>query len=142
MSPACWSRTACCGSRAASSTGRSSPRRATCIAIGTNLAKESPNVTDHRDESLMDKVKNAFGMGSHDDNDHIDATDTTRAEVPGRMTTFDDDLSDAGNRPAGPDFGAGSTLDAGDTADSGFGTAEPVDTVETVEVDYGPPPTT
>src|SRR5687767_3295175 len=111
MSPACLSRTACCGSRAASSTGRSSPRRATCIAVGTNLAKESPNVTDHRDESLMDKVKNAFGMGSHDDHehdhdhdhDHIDAADTTRAEVPGRMTTFDDDLSDSGNRPAGPD---------------------------------------
>jgi hypothetical protein len=97
-------------------------------------------VTDHRDESLMDKVKNAFGMGSHDDehehdhdhdHDHIDGADTTRAEVPGRMTTFDDDLSDSGNRPAGPDYGAGDTLDAGT-----------VDRVETVEVDYGPPPTT
>jgi hypothetical protein len=113
-------------------------------------------VNDHRDESLMDKVKNAFGMGSHDDDhDHIDDADTTRAEVPGRTTFDDDDLSDSGNRPAGPDYGAGTTLDAGDTvdsgfgtadrvntADSGFGTADPVDTVETVEVDYGPPPTT
>ena len=88
-------------------------------------------MTDHRDESLMDKVKNAFGMGSHDDDhDHIDDADTTRAEVPGR-TTFDDDLSDSGNRPAGPDYGASDTLDAGT-----------VDRVETVAVDYGPPPTT
>src|SRR5687768_1122679 len=146
MSPACWSRMACCGSRAASSTGRSFPRRATCIALATNLAKESPNVNDHRDESLMDKVKNAFGMGSHDDDhDHIDDADTTRAEVPGRTTFDDDDLSDSGNRPAGPDYGAGSTLDAGDRVDTGFGTADRVstaDTVETVEVDYGPPPTT
>jgi hypothetical protein len=103
-------------------------------------------VNDHRDESLMDKVKNAFGMGSHDDDhDHIDDADTTRAEVPGRTTFDDDDLSDSGNRPAGPDYGAGSTLDAGDTVDTGFGTADRVstaDTVETVEVDYGPPPTT
>jgi len=80
-------------------------------------------VTDHRDESLMDKVKNALGMGSHDDDhDHIDDADTTRAEVPGR-TTFDDDLADSGNRPAGPDYGAG-------------------DTVETVDVDYPPASTT
>jgi hypothetical protein len=88
-------------------------------------------VTDHRDESLMDKVKNAFGMGSHDDHDHIDDADTTRAEVPGR-TTFDDDMAASGNRPAGPDYGAS------DTTDAGFGTT---DAVETVDVDYGPPPT-
>ncbi len=82
-------------------------------------------MTDQRDESLMDKVKNAFGMGSHDDDhdhDHIDDADTTRAEVPGR-TTLDDDLADSGNRPAGPDSGAS-------------------DPVETVDVEYGPPPTT
>jgi hypothetical protein len=82
-------------------------------------------VTDHRDESLMDKVKNAFGMGSHDDHPHIDDADTTRAEVPGR-TAFNDDLADSGNRPAGPDYGASDT----------------VGTVETVDVEYGAPPTT
>lgn len=96
-------------------------------------------MTDHRDESLMDKVKNALGMGSHDDDhDHIDGADTTRAEVPG-ATTLDDDLADSGNRPAGPDYGAGSTLDAGDTVDTGFGTTDPV---ETVDVDYAPAGTT
>lgn len=95
-------------------------------------------MSDH-DDSLMDKVKNAFGMGDdehahdeHDGHDHSDhdhaghdhataATDPldTSARTDG-WAGVDEALGGAENRPAGPDYGGGDPVTG--TNDDAFGT--------------------
>jgi hypothetical protein len=92
---------------------------------------------EHRDESLMDKVKNALGMGDHDDATTHGATDGEReGDWGGVGQTMDDRATDATvarpgeeivigsdvgatNRPAGPDY-AGED----ETTLTGAGTSE------------------
>ena len=92
-------------------------------------------MTDNRDESLIDKVKNAFGMGD-DHRDHDDdqsAHEHTVGAGAGVGGTFDRDVGETTNRPAGPDYGAS---DVGSADDAGFGTTETID-VSHESDDYG-----
>ncbi len=77
-------------------------------------------MTHHENDGLIDKVKNALGMGDdhdeghdHDAHDH-DAHDNDAHDPaghdPATASTVDPsptahDSADASNRPAGPDFG-------------------------------------
>jgi hypothetical protein len=89
-------------------------------------------MNDHKDESLIDKVKNAFGMGSDDDEHletrHDDIGDPLSSDRPDGWAGVDESLGGAETRPAGPDYGAADTPvgvgnDAGlDTAPLGGGT--------------------
>ena len=101
-------------------------------------------MTDHRDESLIDKVKNAFGMGDdhHDhDEDHGHHEPAVDAGA-GAGATFERDLGDATNRPAGPDYGASDvTGDADSIDDTRFGTTETIDVTHASD-DYGAPTAT
>lgn len=86
-------------------------------------------MSDHRDESLLDKIKNAFGMG--DDTDasadglrgDVPASPTATASAPqaGFSEPFEEDLGDPANRPTGPDYGA---TDAAPGVAVATGTAE------------------
>ena len=68
-------------------------------------------MADHS-ESLMDKVKNAFGMGhdEHDDHDHDHSSDdhghdtVAGAGSAAGAGTLSHDADDVENRPAGPDY--------------------------------------
>ncbi len=91
-------------------------------------------MSDHQDESLIDKVKNAFGMGSddvhsHDDHAHGDhghgdhghgdhGHDQAAEERPEGWAGVDDALGGTENRPTGPDYAA-QDLPAGIGDDSG-----------------------
>ena len=91
-------------------------------------------MTDNRDESLIDKVKNAFGIGGdeHDhDHDHGDHEHMVGAGA-GAGSTVERDLGDPMNRPAGPDYGADDTR---------FGSTETID-VTHASPDYGAPAAT
>lgn len=82
-------------------------------------------MTEDRGDSLMDKVKDALGMGDRNDrtdrterNDAMDRTDRTDLDDLDRGTAHDDlvvagadqdELGGDTNRPAGPDYGAGDT---------------------------------
>lgn len=97
-------------------------------------------MSDHnRDESLIDKVKNAFGMGSDDEHSHDEhahgdhqhdehapgdhAHDESATERPDGWAGVDDALGGTENRPAGPDYAA-QDAPAGIGDDSGgLGTA-------------------
>ena len=82
-----------------------------------------------QDESLIDKVKNAFGMGSDDEHEHEGHShddplhgdhghDQAADERPEGWAGVDDALGGTGNRPAGPDYAA-QDLPAGIGDDSG-----------------------
>lgn len=91
-------------------------------------------MTDHRDESLIDKIRNALGMGD----DGTDASadefrDDVRTTAPASTVTaspeasapragfsepFEEDLGDPANRPTGPDYGA-----TDGPVETGFGAA-------------------
>ncbi|HEU5324336.1 MAG TPA: hypothetical protein VFV59_00455 [Candidatus Limnocylindria bacterium] len=91
-------------------------------------------MNDHRDESLIDKIKNAFGMGddgtdspADDFRDDVPTTAATgtatvspEASAPqaGFSEPFEEDLGDPANRPTGPDYGA-----TDGPVETGFGTA-------------------
>ena len=85
-------------------------------------------MSDH-DESLMDKVKNAFGMGD-DEHDHDDQTGHDHASSVGDpldtsertegWAGVDEALGGTENRPAGPDYGGGDPVTG--TNDDAFGT--------------------
>ncbi len=88
-------------------------------------------MSDHRDESLLDRIKSAFGMGDDGTDaspdavrDDVPTTATSTAATPqaGFSEPFEEDLGDPANRPTGPDYGAG----AGDGA---AGYDDPYDTV-------------
>lgn len=74
--------------------------------------KEVTRVTEHRDESLMDKIKGALGMGD----DARDEPEEMHAHTAGASVVTDADydestnLGGTGNRPAGPDFAAEETV--------------------------------
>jgi hypothetical protein len=86
----------------------------------------------NHDESLIDKVKNAFGMG---DDEHADHEGHADHDVAGRgidtdpldtsartegWAGVDDALDGSENRPAGPDYGGGDPVTG--TNDDAFGT--------------------
>ncbi|MEO6579349.1 MAG: hypothetical protein ABIO99_10700 [Candidatus Limnocylindria bacterium] len=86
-------------------------------------------MTHHENEGLIDKVKNALGMGGdHDEgHDHNDDRHDHAGHDQGTVSAVDPsptahDSADVANRPAGPDFGADDT--------SGGSIADPA-TVET-----------
>ena len=75
-------------------------------------------MTHHENEGIIDKVKNALGMGSddHDGDDHHQHDSETPIDLGSTDVT-----TDVENRPAGPDYGAGertstAPLPHGDTA--------------------------
>ena len=75
-------------------------------------------MTHERDESVMDKVKDALGMGDDDRSERL-AEDDMHAHTAGGGVSGSFDANDLGgtaNRPAGPDFAGG------DTAATGMGT--------------------
>ena len=96
-------------------------------------------MTDNRDESLIDKVKNAFGMGD-DHRDHDDdqgSHDHAVGAGAGVGGTFDRDPGDVTNRPAGPDYGASDVgSDVGSVDDTRYGTTETIDVTHASD-DYG-----
>jgi hypothetical protein len=113
-------------------------------------------VNDHRDESLLDKIKNAFGMGD----DGTDASpDDVRDDVPATATAtapavnpsapqaeaefsepFEEDLGDPVNRPAGPDYGASDSAAAEPRVDETMeGTAATDAGVPTAPAGYDDP---
>lgn len=92
-------------------------------------------MTHHENESIIDKVKNALGMGGHDDHDdhadhsdhagHDHAGDAHEEVVSTPGSTMRDDVD---NRPAGPDYAASDTdPDAGAALGRGS-VAEPATT--------------
>ena len=63
-------------------------------------------MTDHRDESLLDKLKGALGMGQDEPTEarHEEPLAADRTEG---WAGVDEALAGEGDRPAGPDYGAG-----------------------------------
>jgi hypothetical protein len=63
-------------------------------------------MTDHENEGIVDKIKDALGIGADDDL----ATTPDRADLdadrPEGWAGVDDALGGTENRPAGPDYGA------------------------------------
>ncbi len=71
-------------------------------------------MTEHGNESLIDKVKNALGMGAHEhehEHEHERGPDSARddSDRPEGWAGVDDALGGTENRPAGPDYGASGT---------------------------------
>lgn len=60
-------------------------------------------MADHADESFMDKVKHALGMGT-EHRDAVEAPAPDEGGWAGVPEALDEDL-DVANRPMGPDYG-------------------------------------
>jgi len=79
--------------------------RALVLHDDTAIAWET-DVTEHRDESFIDKVKGALGMGSDDKHaDHAHDHPAGSGAAEGHAPSHDGP-ADTINRPAGPDYGA------------------------------------
>jgi len=63
-------------------------------------------MSDHRDESPIDRIRDALDTDTHPDTDDDLSTDR-----PSGWAGVDDALGGTGNRPAGPDYGARDTTD-------------------------------
>ena len=78
----------------------------------------------NHDDSLMDKVKNAVGMGDDEHENHGgQAADTDPLDTSQRTEGWagvDEALGGTDNRPAGPDYGGGDPVTG--TNDDAFGT--------------------
>lgn len=63
-------------------------------------------MTEHHGESLIDKVKDALGMGHREETHPEDMHEHTPGAGVVEGTDSGDELAATRNRPAGPDFGA------------------------------------
>ncbi len=61
-------------------------------------------MTDHENESIVDKIKDALGMGTEDD--RATTQPDLDADRPEGWAGVDDALGGTANRPAGPDYAA------------------------------------
>lgn len=77
-------------------------------------------MTHHENESIIDKVKNAFGMGDDDHEGHEGHDHGPGEHDHDHDTTSATAAGDVENRPAGPDYGASAAdadLERGSVAD-------------------------
>ncbi|HEX2883170.1 MAG TPA: hypothetical protein VHQ42_01225 [Candidatus Limnocylindria bacterium] len=62
-------------------------------------------MTQHDNDSIVDKIKDALGMGT--DDDHVATDAALDADRPEGWAGVDDALGGTANRPAGPDYAEG-----------------------------------